>query len=148
MVSKLSIVLAVCSVLSGAVALPGAEKLPHYAMPKNAAFTISEETSSLVVPSSGTVFGAILAAQVTVASTPTARVLAVTSKSTSTKSNSSKVTSESRICPQFVCKDYINDCGIRYGGCYDMCGKPTVYTDPGCVSTKMPCNRRLGGPGC
>lgn len=44
MVSKLSIVLAVCSVLSGAVALPGAEKLPHYAMPENAAFTISEGT--------------------------------------------------------------------------------------------------------
>ncbi|KAK5697872.1 hypothetical protein LTR97_006831 [Elasticomyces elasticus] len=37
-------------------------------------------------------------------------------------------------CESTICVDYINSCGIRYGGCYEACPgytKPT-YTAPAC----------------
>ncbi|KAK7510150.1 hypothetical protein IWZ03DRAFT_389094 [Phyllosticta citriasiana] len=85
--------------------------------------------------------GMMLAAQVAVTPTSTNRILAVTPKSRTTTSKSSKITTGSEDCiEQFVCIDYINTCGMRYGGCHDIC-KPTSYTDPGCPKTKRPCFR-------
>ncbi|KAK7619108.1 hypothetical protein IWX50DRAFT_700197 [Phyllosticta citricarpa] len=122
MVLKLFLIFAMCIILASAAALPGAEKL-RYAMPESPAFTIAEETSSLVtpsslvVPSSRSMIGVMLAAQVAVTPTPTERILAVTPKSRTTTSKSSKITSGSEDCiEQFVCIDYINTCGMRYGG--------------------------------
>ncbi|KAF2090566.1 hypothetical protein K490DRAFT_53551 [Saccharata proteae CBS 121410] len=36
-------------------------------------------------------------------------------------------------CPHFICKDLMNDCGQRYGGCYDDCLGEKVYTAPVCT---------------
>ncbi|EKG18756.1 Peptidase M43 pregnancy-associated plasma-A [Macrophomina phaseolina MS6] len=35
-------------------------------------------------------------------------------------------------CPAMVCKDYMNECGKRYGGCYDMCKGEVSFPVPGC----------------
>ncbi|KAK8159018.1 hypothetical protein IWX90DRAFT_18359 [Phyllosticta citrichinensis] len=145
MVLKVSIVFAMYSVLTCVVALPGL----RYAMPESPAFTIAEETPALVVPSSRSMIGVMLAAQVTPTAastptpTPTERVLAVTQKSSTKTSKTAKTTPASSCVPLTVCIDYLNTCGVRYGGCHDMC-KPTSYTDPGCPKTKRPCNLRAG----
>ena len=40
-------------------------------------------------------------------------------------------------CTDYICADYINSCGIWYGGCYYDCPGSTTpsFTDPGCPST-------------
>ncbi|KAM0813317.1 hypothetical protein AB5N19_13310 [Seiridium cardinale] len=37
---------------------------------------------------------------------------------------------EERICPQTVCFDGINACGVRYGDCYDVCEKNRPTAPP------------------
>lgn len=43
----------------------------------------------------------------------------------------------STTCTNYLCADYINNCGIWYGGCYYDCPGSTtpVFTDPGCPTT-------------
>ncbi|KAF2443285.1 hypothetical protein P171DRAFT_322009, partial [Karstenula rhodostoma CBS 690.94] len=40
------------------------------------------------------------------------------------------------VCSTTLCADYINDCGIMYGGCFLDCPGHTTpsFTDPGCPS--------------
>ena len=46
-------------------------------------------------------------------------------------------TTSSTSCTQTVCADYINSCGLMYGGCFPACGNYTTpsFADPGCPST-------------
>ena len=54
---------------------------------------------------------------------------------------------EERVSPEFVCKDYINEWGIRYGGCYDRSKGEVIYVDPGRPS-KVRCESKPELRGC
>ncbi|KAK4141574.1 uncharacterized protein C8A04DRAFT_30814 [Dichotomopilus funicola] len=40
--------------------------------------------------------------------------------------------------PRIICVDSINACGIRYGGCYDVCDRAAKPVAPACPSTTKP----------
>lgn len=42
-------------------------------------------------------------------------------------------------CSSSACADYINTCGMQYGGCYPVCSGYTIptFSDPGCPITSQ-----------
>ncbi|KAM0714418.1 hypothetical protein Q7P37_010205 [Cladosporium fusiforme] len=51
-------------------------------------------------------------------------------------------TSDPSTCTESICADYVNSCGISYGGCYPACTGYTTpsFTDPGCPLTTTSCS--------
>jgi len=45
----------------------------------------------------------------------------------------------SETCASTDCVDYVNDCGVRYGGCYEACAGFTMpqFAVPGCDMTTV-----------
>ncbi|EPS45282.1 hypothetical protein H072_745 [Dactylellina haptotyla CBS 200.50] len=68
--------------------------------------------------------------------TTTTPTTITTTSSTSTTSSTTSISITS-ICNSVVCEDYINSCGIPYGGCYTSCPGMTrmVFTVPPCPTT-------------
>ncbi|KAK6511668.1 hypothetical protein TWF481_000577 [Arthrobotrys musiformis] len=98
---------------------------------KSAFIAVSFAALVAAVPQNGYGYGYGYNTRVTTKVTTTARP--VTTKPATTRSTTTS-------CTLTICADYINSCGMGYGGCYPACpGLPTpTFTPPPCPTTTKP----------